>query len=754
MPHPSLISPETAETLLVGALTAARGGGLTDYLNQRRRATRWFARRHLQPVLGTAGDALRADPTHSRATELLLRWAASRLRPDLAAFDTPISDVNWLERTSWRPFLAITCHFGLLAVPRFDARYHRRTDESAADNLCGLWNVGPSTFYRYLDKARRSMAELLLRPPGRSEDCVSLRDSVHAALIHERWADQPDGERRAWHLGQAAQLANARDVSSTLWHALQAGEAGLFVQTLERFRTELASKAETDAMIARLAQRELTPRQRFDLHLAEAALWRSRNAADREYRAYEFALRHAAQDGNQLLLGRVYGCLGWYHESRDVDRALACFEESADFLRRAELEPGTDSSSAIASEYVSTLVRLAWQYVLRNDPRSRSVLDLAEARRGTPQLAQESVAMLEQTWGEYWRRAGDVRLAISYKHKALNIFERLGDTRQTLSTWNNLSLLCIEARDYERAIAYARRVVARADTMPVDPYVLTSALGNIGIAYFWLERFDDAIDMYRRGLSHAEKAGLRVIANRAHYNLAEAHFKRFQAKGDPADETAGDHHIALVMMAPVAERGDALQEAAPNLKAEVLGEASEHHYERLRPQEVAAHFDEMREVARQRAILAVPGAAADHVRAHLVIANAYVAISGKEREAALELIQRHGLGATFEAEIDALGMTFSRGLTREKALLAQWKQKCYGMLTEERITPVLRQVMASGSINKSGYAELCQVGLATASKHLGTLAERGLLVQMGKGPSTRYVLPAGVAGAASNAASA
>ena len=50
--------------------------------------------------------------------------------------------------------------------------------------------------------------------------------------------------------------------------------------------------------------------------------------------------------------------------------------------------------------------------------------------------------------------------------------------------------------------------------------------------------------------------------------------------------------------------------------------------------------------------------------------------------------------------------------------------------------------MASGYVNKSGYAELCALSPATASKHLGTLAERGLLVQTGKGPATRYMLPA------------
>jgi Fic family protein len=54
---------------------------------------------------------------------------------------------------------------------------------------------------------------------------------------------------------------------------------------------------------------------------------------------------------------------------------------------------------------------------------------------------------------------------------------------------------------------------------------------------------------------------------------------------------------------------------------------------------------------------------------------------------------------------------------------------------------LLDHLFRAGSIQKSIYAQVCGVGLATASKHLATLAERGLLEQTGKGPSTRYVLP-------------
>ena len=64
------------------------------------------------------------------------------------------------------------------------------------------------------------------------------------------------------------------------------------------------------------------------------------------------------------------------------------------------------------------------------------------------------------------------------------------------------------------------------------------------------------------------------------------------------------------------------------------------------------------------------------------------------------------------------------------------------LLNAQRCNAVLAQLLEAGSLNKSGYAQLCALSPATASKHLVTLAERGLLVQSGKGPATRYTLPA------------
>jgi hypothetical protein len=268
--------------------------------------------------------------------------------------------------------------------------------------------------------------------------------------------------------------------------------------------------------------------------------------------------------------------------------------------------------------------------------------------------------------------------------------------------------------------------------------MLCSVRLNLGATYFWQERYDLAIAQYDAALQIARDAGLALHTWRAHFNLAEAYYKRFQATRDAADERQGDAHSA----AALARAGDAdRSDATRSLKAGVLGAHSGANPDRLLPQEFAVHFDEMAEVQRQRALLAVPVEPQAHVRAHLAIAGAYLAIAAKEREAALALIDKHALGAVFGDDFARLRSTFERELTREQRLSAQWKQAAGDLLPDERRAAVLAELLRAGAINKSGYAHASGLGLATASKHLGELAARGLLVQSGKGPATRYRLP-------------
>jgi hypothetical protein len=263
---------------------------------------------------------------------------------------------------------------------------------------------------------------------------------------------------------------------------------------------------------------------------------------------------------------------------------------------------------------------------------------------------------------------------------------------------------------------------------------------NLGATEFWRGDYDAAILNYRLALDRCTSATLALHEGRAHYNLAEAFYTKYTHTRDPENERQGDAHVAAAIQVWTRENVPAFVEVTHKLKPEILGRGSVDQVDRLLPQETAVHYPEMAGVEKQRTILTAPGKPEDHIRAHLAIANAYLAISTKEREQALQLCEKHGLSDRFAAEFEQLRNTFERELTREQRLSAAWRTSA-DLIDDERRARVLEHLLAHGSINKSTYTQLCGVGLATASKHLARLAEMNLLRQIGKGPATRYVLP-------------
>jgi tetratricopeptide (TPR) repeat protein len=724
-----------AAALLDAALQAQRAGALSELLRERPRATRWLLRPYRRTLAGAAGLAGNAND-QPRLAACLLRWLVTQLRPDSDPGFAPISEPAWLHLSSWRPMLAIACHAGYLPVPDFPRAYRRRSGEAALDNLCGLWGVGPSTVYRTLERARHAMAVTW----AEGAPSASLRLSLRQFASHDLGAGPEDADaRRAWHCSQIGVAEVAGDSASALWHAWQGADAAAFVRTLLRHAAALAVEPEADALIERVAATPLSPRLLVDLNLARAALARTRHASDRELRALEQARQVAQATHDPLLLGITHSALGKFHEPRDADRAFACYQDSADFLR--DLGPEQGDAQALA-HFVTTFARLAWLYLLRNDARSKAVLDRAQALREQFPVPDEVLGMLEQVWGEYWRRSSDPARSLEHRFRALNIFERLGDHRSVLAACLNIGFDLAAQGHHERALAYTQRILDAARVGRVEAAVVVGAHLNIGATRFWTEEFDAAIEQYRKALDISLASGLRLHAFRARYNLAEAHYTRFRKRGAATDESQGDAYVAAALAAPGSDSNPSAIDSVRQLKAAVLGEAAVAEPYRLLPGEDAVHFDEMAEVHRQRQLLSVPGDPEAHARAHLAIAHAYLAISTQEREAARHLIDKHGLQATFTAELAGLQQTFARELTREQQLAAAWKQAAADVVDDTRRAGLVAHLLRDGAINKSGYGALCGVAPATASKHLGLLAARGLLVQRGKGPSTRYELPA------------
>ena len=724
------------EELLDAGLTARRQGTLELLVRQRPRAARWLMRRFVPIVQGTAGDAFTVPADAVSLADLLLRWLVSQLRPDLEPRLDGISDEAWLNLLAWRPMLALMCHYRFAPVPPFPARYRKRADEAAVDNLCGLWDVGPSTFYRYIERGKQQMAQIAVDSPLGVARRLSLRRFVLEALASRaQWSDEPT--RARWHARQADQLRQRGDPSSALWHALQAADARLAADILRVHATALAGGIETDALIERVAALHTSTHVRFDLWLARAALARTRNAADRELLALERALQLATEAADQLLLGMAYSALARFHEARDSDRAFACYEDSARYLLAAD--PDHKDGTTVA-QYMTALVRLAWMHVLRNHPQSKAMLERAEQLRRTVSVPEDLVGMLEQSWGEYWRSAGDQQRALEAKHRALNIYERLGDQRSVLVTYLNLITLHGEAKELDKAAMYAQRVFEVARKAPVEPSILVSTHGNLAAAYVWANSYELASTEYRKALELSVAADLKWHANRTRYNLANAYYRRFLETHDAELERLGDAELEAFFEAPSSESTPSLIESAKTLKAEVLGAQPEKPVDRLLSTESAEHLDEMSEIQRQRSVLHSSASPEVQARARLAIANAYLAISVKEREAARALADKHHFGDALLSDLGQLRETFDRELTREQRVLAGWKRRAADLLDDARCTALVERLLREGSINKSTYAALGRISPATASKQLSALAERGLLQQTGRGPSTRYQL--------------
>jgi len=685
----------------------------------------------MQPALVVIGDAYgQAGPVN--AAEMLLRWGIAWLRPDRAPVLHVTDRQAWLERASWRPFIALVCHFGLVAIPDFPDHYYRRRGEPPVETLCGLWGIGPSTFYRCIDTAKRRLGQALAEQERDGRHTQAILEWTQAEVYRTLGLDEP-ALRCAWHARQTRAFTKAGGWLAAIWHWRAAGDFEAVHQLITVHLADVAGETGLDAELEALqADPRASQRDQVHIQLAIAAVHRVRNAPERELEAYTRALRMAGAPEDPAGLGVVYSHLGKYYEPRDADRAFASYQDSIDFLGRGD---PSSQPPEVRHAYLETLIKLAWLYTLRNDPRAKGLLDRAETM--APSASAGDAALLQQAWGEYWRRTGDFEKALEHKHRALNLYERLGDTEGVLKTYINLGVIYDDLKRYDQALGYYRRVLDLAQTTHVDPEHIASTYLNLGACHYWLKDYAAAIEAYRRALDASVAAGLQLHAGRAHYNLAEAHYTRYLETHDHDDEQNGDAHVAAAIAAWEPENFPVYVESARALKTELLGGTKEHAEHRILPQEKAAHYPEMAEIEKQRAILDSDASPADKIRAHLSIAQAYMAISAQERDAALRLSEKSGQAAEIAPQLDGLKQAFEQSLADEDRIAKQWREAT--RLDDAPLRRAAQRLLKEGHLTKSAYAEACRVSPATASKHLVRLAQAGLLKQVGKGAGTRYV---------------
>lgn len=709
-----------------------------------------FSREQLERVLGPtwhSGIEILGEPTAvfsgAMMVSSLLTWGVARLRPDMARFDAPIADRDWLHATSWRPSLALMCQYGFRQIPEFRDRYYRRPNEAIADTLCGLWNIGMSMYYRYLEKARRQLAQVFENVTENADALQQLREHLcHDAQSASDVTTAP--ARIAWHVAHARNAEAGTNVSAALWHLCKTSDVRSIASCVERHVNELAATREVDDQLARLRSSEpLSTREQLTLLFIDAAIARVRQLVDQEKRSYERAIRLAAQHDDALALANAYFYMGRFFELRETTRAIACYQDSITQCRRvidASTTPDDAHDDAMRLS-VKVLLRQAWIFVEQKHTSTLSLLKALEALRTNTALDESTQAQIEQVWAEYYRRADLPQLAVEHTYRALNLYERIDDREGGIKTALNLGLELMHMRDYPQACKHFARILETADQSPIDAVVLSTAMLDYGACLFFMGNLEEACARYLAALAVGERNGLVQCVTDAHYNLAEVYFTRYKKSGDQADLANGDLHLEhAIATQPHEGSADARAELA-RLKDAVLRGTKSYSEYKLLTGEDALHFEALSEVRLLRQQTLPTEQPATRVSAHLEIAAKYLSISVKEREAASALSERYGLQHLVTREFSNLKQTFNRSRTREDGIAERWRELA-DFMNAHQCSAVLEKLFHENSINKSTYATMCGVGLSTASKHLAKLVEFGLLEQHGKGPATHYSFPA------------
>jgi tetratricopeptide (TPR) repeat protein len=719
-------------------LEAHRGNVLLGLAQKRRTLVKGLHRRYLRSFTLVPNESSLPTERLDEQIRVFLRWAVGHLRPDGAKLDAEIPSHIWLHHTQWRPFIALACFYGFLPVPAFKNRYIAIANAPVAEHIIGLWDIAPSSFYRYVERGRAALVELLGRWPPTPPILVQLIDVVQQHEISSL-AQSDQTQLHEWHAAQAKKTLLQNNPRLALWHLSNTNNTSAVLQFIGRYAVPLAGDPCTDLIIHGFIERDACPEKDVRGHLALAILERIRGADVLEHRHMVHALNVASADNNPGLLALVYSATGRFYESRDIDRAMSNLRQGIAYFEQIPIAH-VESSREISQSHAITLIRLGWLYLTRNDPRAREILQRAGTRLDRAAAPDETTALLYQAEAELSRRDGRTDEALEAMHLALAAYERAGNLLQQLRVSSNLSLLFGEKKDLVRAKAYAQKVFDVAHSKALDPDTVASTHLNLGGAYFWSEDYSLAIEHYLAANTISEDAKLTTVSGRAHYNLAEAYYQRYKLRGNSCDEQDGDTHAAASAAIWKQSNDLGALAATNNLKETVAGTRDTLVYDQMLPDELATHFQQMGQIQRMRQSLAGEALnATEKIEAHLSIARAYAEIAAKERNTVVEMLDTLPQSDQYQLQVEQIQLLFERSENREAKRLAVWTNIASDIQAPLVTRRLITELSTAKSINKGSYATLFSVSPATASKRLTELANRGLLLRKGNGPQTHYV---------------
>jgi len=207
------------------------------------------------------------------------------------------------------------------------------------------------------------------------------------------------------------------------------------------------------------------------------------------------ALELAQEINSKIYIAKSYEQLGQaYRYQNEQDKARKYYKAAIKFYgndeeKVAKLEHWLGHTYAAESDFQQAIA----QYQIANE--------YATTHKDTSLLANCALDI-----GVIYARKGEFYVAIEYFFNSVEYYDAVKETRHIVPLLNNIGSIYLDTRDYEKGLIYLKKAEERLKKMPEyrDSYFVHITT-NIGICYYNLNQFDEAITYYEAALKEAEK---------------------------------------------------------------------------------------------------------------------------------------------------------------------------------------------------------------------------------------------------------
>ncbi|GAB2491513.1 AfsR/SARP family transcriptional regulator [Nocardiopsis aegyptia] len=381
---------------------------------------------------------------------------------------------------------------------------------------------GGSTGLHERQQTLRAMVDWSWRLLTEAERAVLRRLSVHVGVFSLEAAETiaigplPDGGR-VETADAAAVLAALVDRSLVVSHQDREGTCFRLLETIRAFALQkLAESGEEHEARSRHAHHTADVLAGSEPLPPAGDIVRSGDVMDRDGANIRAAAEWAADDGNAGLALRITGSLGWSWYLRGR------YREGGRLLSRALAAsgPATETERAVALLWRFSLAFSECPHAASRDT-AREALALAE-RSGDPLLPVRVRTVLVYVTSVADGPSAPVPAPRTAVEEACRLFEASGDAWWLAFAQNLCGWWALRHSELAEARRYGRRSLDHFRTLG-EPWGQVRAYGLLGVLAEIEGAYEEAADLHRTALDHAERIGLWTMVVEEHTRLARVH---------------------------------------------------------------------------------------------------------------------------------------------------------------------------------------------------------------------------------------